>query len=413
MTNSSSNKGVFRSFAFATVLGNIGSGMFAIFMMWVIHAAFQNPIYTGFAGFAFGAPLFLSFVIGPIVDKLNKIKILRFVQFIKLCVAGAILYAHMYLELNIWFYLAGILVFSVASLFGTPAQTAALPQIVEADYIVKANLFLQRLGLVGGLLIGATLYYLIQQGHDFAMVYGVITAVFALSFLLTLFVKSKHTLQAANNQGYFAQLKSGFNFIKKSVALPVLLFMATVGLFSQMAYVNFPEFAYTHLGTAEGYILLSTLALVGGFIGTLVIGVFASKFNLGKFIVLTFIAAGIARIAFVQITPDNTTRAIWIYVLYVGLASAVALLHKIIVQKTAPKELISRVDTSIISICAITGGAGALVGGYLGSRLENIDHIFLLQGASYIAISILLLVSKKLQSLPNIKGIGEVPTLDK
>ena len=405
MTNLSASKGVFRSFAFATVLGNIGSGMFAIFMMWVVHAAFLNPVYTGFAGFAFSAPLFLSFVVGPIVDRLNKIKILRMVQFIKLCVAGAVLYGHTHMETNVWFYLVSILIFSIASLFGTPAQTAALPQIVDTDDIVKANLFLQRLGIFGGLLIGAVLYYLIRQGYSFAIVYSVITGTFALSLLLTLILKSKYTVATSTSQKYFEGLKNGFLFIKKSAILPVLFFMATMGLFSQLAYVNFPEFAYTYLGTAQGYILLSALALVGGLVGTLVIGVFASKFNLGKFIVLTFIAAGIARIAFVQIIPDNTTRAIWVYVLYVGLASAIALLHKIIIQKTAPKELISRVDTTIISICAITGGAGALIGGYLGSELENINHIFLLQGASYIGIGILLLASKKLQSLPNIKNL--------
>ena len=39
----------FRSLTLFTTFGGIGRGMFSIFMMWAIHAMYENPIYTGIA----------------------------------------------------------------------------------------------------------------------------------------------------------------------------------------------------------------------------------------------------------------------------------------------------------------------------------------------------------------------------
>ncbi|MCL2170327.1 MAG: MFS transporter [Defluviitaleaceae bacterium] len=398
----------FRNFTLFSAFGGIGRGMFAMFMMWAIHAMYQNPIYTGLAGFMFGAPLVISFVVGPFVDRWNKVRVLRVVEFVKLCAAGLILLAHLYLEVGVWFYLTVILAASIASLFGTPAGTALLPRIVDGDDIVKANALMNMFGIFGGLAIGVVLYRLMQQGADFALVYGVNTAVFVLAVIFSLTLKSGEDKdEKAPSKTYFGDLKSGFAFVKKGVMLPVVFFVTGMTLFSQMTYVNLPMFAQLHLGSASGYILLSALALLGGLVGSWIVGLLASKVDMGRILIIAFVLAGVTRILFVNIIGDNLTRAILIYILYVGLGSAIGILHRALVQKLPPKELISRVDTSIISLSALAGAAGSIVGGFLGTHLANIDYVFIIQGASYIAIGVLLMVSKNIRGLPKITELSK------
>jgi len=50
----------FRSFLFFLIFSSMGTGIFGIFMMWVVHSQFQNPLYTGIASFMFSFPAILS-----------------------------------------------------------------------------------------------------------------------------------------------------------------------------------------------------------------------------------------------------------------------------------------------------------------------------------------------------------------
>ena len=394
----------FRGFALFSALSGVGRGMFAMFMMWAVHAMYHNPVYTGLAGFMFTAPLAVSFLVGPFVDKWRKVTILQVATVVKLCTVLLILAAHMYLAAGIWFYLAAILIFSIAGLFSAPAATALLPHMVDSENLAKANATINILGVLGGLGVGVALYRLLQQGVDFALIYGVNGGILALALLCALILQRDAT-RSPGGKTYFADLAKGFAFVKKGVMLPVVFFLSGMTFFSQSAYVNLPMFAELHLGTASGYILLSALALVGGLVGSWVIGNFSQKFDVGKLLIMLFILAGIARILFVNRIPDNLTRGILLYIVYVGLGSAIGILHRVLVQKIPPKDLISRVDTSIISLSSIAGAVGALFGGFLASHVAHVDIIFYIQGGSYIAIGALLFLSKSIRTLPKISAL--------
>ena len=397
----------FRNFTLFSTFGGVGHGMFAMFMMWAIHAMYQNPMYTGLAGFMFSAPLVISFIAGPFVDRWNKVMVLRVVEFVKFCMALLILAAHLFLEAGVLLYLVAILIFSIASLFGTPARTVLLARIIEGEDIVKANALIQMTGIVSGLGIGVVLYMLMQQGADFALVYGVNAAVLVLALLISMFLHSDELSNKLAKKSYLSDLKTGFSFVKKGVMLPVAVFMVSMSVFAETAHVNFPMFAEVHLGTASGYILLSALAMLGGLVGSWISGALSSKFEVGKILAAAFIFSGIAQILFVNMISDNVTRAILIYIVYVGLGSTILIFYRALVQKLPPKNLISRVDTSITSLTAVAAALGALLGGFLGTHLPDINYVFFIKGGSYIAIGVLLCLSKNIRGLPKISEAGK------
>ena len=404
----------FRSLLLFSTFGGVGRGMFSIFMMWVVHAMYQNPMYTGIAGFMFSAPLVASFVIGPFVDRWSKVKVLRVVELTKLCVVGLILAAQILHYPGVWLMLPAIFVFSIASLFGGPAFMAMMPRVVDGEDLVKANALMNIAGIATGLGIGVGLLLLTAGGADFAWVYMINAVVLLISVLFSTLLRSSEPEPESDKaaegtsplKAYLGELKEGLSFIKTGIMLPLIIAMVSMRLFSQIAYVNFPMFAEVHLGTASGYVLLSALALTGGMLGSIICRAVDAKFNLSKILVGGFAAAGAARILFVNILPDNRTRGILLYVLYVGLASAIGIFYDVLVQKLPPKTLISRVATANTSLSAIAAAIGALIGGILGTVLHA-DTVFIIHGATYIAIGVLLCFSGQIRALPKISELGE------
>ena len=399
----------YRSFLLFSIFLSIGEGIFGIFMMWVVHAIFQNPMYTGIAGFMFGAPKVICFMFGPFVDKRSKASVLRTVTFIEFIVVVLVLLVSLYFQPGVWVYHLAILSVSITGLFGAPAFTAMMPRIVKGEDLIKANALASITAIIGGLSIGIVLYLLMIRGADFSLVHGVNAVVVFIALLFSFLIHSNETEDAKASKvakkAYITKLKEGFSFAKKGVMLPLMVAVVSMGFFADIAYVNLPMFAQEHLGTASGYIVLSALALLGGLIGSIISRIIESKLELWKILVGCFVLAGASRIAFVNVIPNNLTRAILIYILYIGLGSAIGIFYGTLIQKLPPKNLIGRVDAVITSLSAVAAAVGALVGGLIGTLLSNIDTVFIIQGSSYIAIGIFLCFSRSIRRLPKISEI--------
>ncbi|MCL2854974.1 MAG: MFS transporter [Defluviitaleaceae bacterium] len=402
----------FRKFLmFSTFLG-IGDGMFSMFMMWVVHYTYQNPVYTGIAGFMLAAPMVLGFIAGPWVDRWNKAVVLRFTTFLKMGVAAAILASHLIYYPGVWLFFAGIFLFRVGTVFSSTAYTSLLPRIVDGDDIVKANVATNITGITGGLIIGGTMIVLLRNAINgdggFGPLYIILAGTLAVSMFFALLLRSPEGRKAGKSttKAYFAELKQGFAFARKGVMLPLIAATISMSFFNDVAYVNFPAFAELHMGDASGYIILSMLALTGSLVGSIIVGMVDKKFALWKILVGGFLLAGAVRIGFVQTIQHHVVAGILVYVMYIGLGSMISIFFHVLVQKLPPKGIISRVDTSIKSLSAVAVALGALAGGFLGRWLGDVNLIFMLQGASYVLIGICLISSKRIRTLPKIGEIG-------
>ncbi|MCL2404415.1 MAG: MFS transporter [Defluviitaleaceae bacterium] len=401
----------FRNFLLFTSFWGIGRGIFAIFMMWVVHVLHHNPIYTGIAGFMFAAPLVASFIAGPFVDRWCKVRLLRVVCLVQFCIVALMLAVPYIYQPGVWFLLVSIMVFSVMGVVGSAAATALLPRIVGDDDLVKANVMTQFAGTVGGLAIGVVLYVLMARGAGVELVYGVNAAVLFVGFMISLGLgggMAQNAIQRAHNTAlgaYLDELKAGLLIIRHGVLLPLVMAVVFTGLFANMAHVNLPMFAEVHIGTASGYIVLSALAAVGGVIGSYIGAIVGPKLELSKIFVLCFVAAGAVRILFVYVIPDNFIRALLIFALYAGLVGTVNIFFHTLIQKLPPKDAIGRISALNTSLLGVAAAIGALVGGLAGNLFSCVDTVFILQGATYIVIGLCLCLSRRVRALPKIGDV--------
>jgi len=406
--------GNFRNFLLFQTFRGIGSGIFSIFMMWMIHFEYQNPFYTGAVGFMFAFPFIASFIVGPFVDKRNKVTLIRIACFVQFIIAGLLLVIPYIFTPGIWFFLFAVFIFYTALVIDQPAETALLPMIVDGEDLIKANALINIVATAFGLGIGVFLYFSMDGNNGFQLVYAINAAVLLIALVFSALLRSPESKQSdvkadtAVFKTYFTELKAGLLFVRHGVVMFLIVFLVFMDIFASVAYVNLPMFAQVHTGQASGYIILTALAMVGGILGSYISRIVGAKLEVWKIFVACFILAGIARIVFVNVIAQDFSRALWIYILYIGLGSTIGMFFRTLMQKLPPKHMIARVNTITTSLFSVTSALGALLGGLLGTLIANVDTVFIIQGISYIVIGVCICLTGPIRKLPKIDDVTEV-----
>ena len=395
-----------------TTFGGVGSGMFGMLMIWIIHAEYQNPFYTGLAGVMFAVTTIGSFLIGPFVDRRSKILLIRVCTFIELIILSLVLAASLTDMLGLWILLAAILINSTTNIFYGLAFSAYKPTIVASEDLLTSNSMSTIAGIVTGIAVGVILYVSLMHGADFVIMYIVMTAFLFISFVFSLFLRAGEPVQHEFEHGksfkiYFAELKEGLRFMAKGAVFALLIVVLVQDLAASIAYVNIPMLVQVHTGYATAYIVLTAMAMLGGMLGAYGARILGPKLVVWKYIALCFILAGAARILFINVIADNFSHALYVHILYIGISSTAGMAIGTLMQKLPPKHMIARVSAAETSLTGITSVLGAFLGGILGTIAANVDIIFVIQGIIYLLIGLGVCLSKSLRRLPKVDDVTE------
>jgi len=385
----------------------IGSAMFMFFILLSVHLLYGNPIYTGIAGFLMVVPRIFSFAVGPIVDRRNKITIMRVTTFLEFVVLSLLAFTPFQERFGVLFTFAIILAFSIGVLFESPASRAFLPQIVHEKKIIEANSLISIAAMIGGIAIGAVLFTSLGGDVNFGLLYGLSAIFVALSFITSLFYKNvnnNENTEKLNFSSYLQDLKDGAKFIRHSILLYTIIAIVAVSLATEIAFVNRPMFLEYHTG-AQGYVLFALISLVGGIAASSFIGKLGNRFRVGIFVFILFILTGIARIIFALVVPIDLTMGLISMVFYAALGTAVGIVFDSLIQKIPPKDMVGRVGTISSTFNALAATIGALAGGFLGSIVPDVAYIFIFQGVSYAVIGVVLIFVPSFRKLPKMPEI--------
>ncbi|MFD1513209.1 MFS transporter, partial [Halomarina rubra] len=155
------------------VVTNVGDSLYYVAAMWLVYDLTGSSFYTGLAGFLVLTPSALQFLFGPLVDRVSLRRLLVGTQLVQALVVLVVPVAFTLGYLNVWVLLGVMPLLSLLNQPVYPAQSAALPRIVEREDLVRANsLFsLAYQGIdagfnaVGGLLValvGATALFVLD-----------------------------------------------------------------------------------------------------------------------------------------------------------------------------------------------------------------------------------------------------------
>ncbi|MCL2353015.1 MAG: MFS transporter [Defluviitaleaceae bacterium] len=400
---------MFRVFLAYQAFSGLGQGMFQLFILLSVHLIYQNPIYTGIAGFLMAGPSILSFVIGPIVDRKNKVTIMRLTSVLEFLSVALLAFVPFQENFGVWFMFMVILIFSLSSLFEVPSSNALLPQIVHEDDIMRANSLVNIAALTGGIGIATLLFVSLRGGEvDFSLLFGFSSAFIAIAFIFSLFLRDSLAKKPQSPQkppkNYLKDLKEGAKFLKQNILLYIVIAAVAKNFVIQIASVNTPMFAEYHVG-ADGYILLTLMGLIGGIAASYFVGIFGSRLKVGKLIFVLFAIAGMVRVVFALVLPHHYIGGLAVLVLYAALGGSLNIVFQSLRQKLPPKDMVGRIETISTTLSAVFLAIGALIGGFLGNALPVVDHIFIYQGIAYTVIGIIVILVPKIRKLPKMNDI--------
>jgi len=398
---------MYRVFLMYQFFSAIGGSMFSMFILLSVHLIYENPIYTGIAGFLMAAPRIFSFAVGPIVDRYNKIAIMRFTTFLEFLVLSLLAFTPLQEGFGAPFMFAVIFLYNIAALFENPAGTALLPQIVSEEKIMEANSLINIIAMAGGVVIAVILFNSLRDNINFGFLYGFSAVFLAITFAVSLFLRNpvaSKSIKKAPSLKYLSDLKEGVQFIRRNILLYITIALVAMDFFGEIAYINRPMLLEYYVG-AQGYIVFSVMGLIGGIAASYFMGVMGSKFKLGRFAFTLFLLAGVVRIVFVLVLPNLYIGGLITIVIYVALAASISIIFDSLNQKIPPEDMVGRVATISTTFVAMAVTMGALAGGFLGSVVPVVDHIFIFQGASYVLIGVLIMFVPSFRKLPRMVEI--------
>ena len=386
------------------LLTNIADSLYYVAAMWIVYDLTKDPFYTGIAGFLTSFPMALQFLVGPLVDRWRVKQILVWTQFIQFLCILLIPILHFAGVLNVYWILVLLPIASTIQQFAYPAQSKALPLVVEKDQLLKAN----------------SSFSFVYQGIDFILnaVSGIIIAaigaislflfdavLFAMTTLLFMFL----TLQTVQNSDeirekkpYFSELKIGVKYVGSSILglFTIGAICANLAIGGLMALL--PVYS-AKMGGAEVYGYYLAAMSIGGIAGAALAPLFG-KYKMGKIYILSYF---IAVIMFVwTVFTNNLIVSLIAFTMIWVSTGTTRIFVPSLIQKLVPNFMLGRVLSVQVSASTMSIPIGSLIFGALAKSVD-IQYALLLCCIPFVLVLLVWSLLPTLRNMTTIEHIDE------
>lgn len=424
------------------VVTNAGDSFYYVASMWLVYDLTGSSFYTGLAGFLVLAPSAFQFLFGPLVDRVSLRRLLVGTQLAQAVVVLVVPVAFALGYLHVWLLLAVMPVLSLLNQPVYPAESAALPRVVEQGELVRAN----------------SLFALAYQGVDagFNALGGVLVAVVGAT---ALFVLDAATFAAAallfaglrvraagaaeestdapaestasvdpvaatdggaddgagdsdgegaggdgddadSPDGYLDELREGIAFLRGTVIGKVLLGSVVVNGTFGAAMAVLPAYGDL-LGGEVAYGLLSAAVGGGIFVGALAASRF-EEFAFGRLNIYGFAVGAVLWAAAIGVGWLPATLALLALALVpVGVTNV---LFSALVQSLVPEDLLGRASAVMGSVSSAATPVGALLGGAAADAF-GVTTVLYVVAAGLLGLAAYLTSIRQFRRLPRIADV--------
>lgn len=370
-------------------ISTFGFSLFNLIIIWSVLYITKSPFLSGLADGTLSFPLFISFFVGAIVDRIIRKKMLAIVAGVGRAFSIiSILYgliARNELTILISIYVSAFLVGLTSDLLKSIGSSWTKEFLSEDQYKNGASSqnSINLLGEGAGYVLSGFILVL-----GFSGAFAAIIVVFAVS-IIPLFFISPEESKTKMNKSINGAFVEGLKFIVSSPLIMQIMFISFTGsLIFGISGIILIALVQLHYMLPSYYISMIFGVLIVGMASGSVVGRKVSG-SVGKISVLTFIVIGFALISVYFI---NNIFIITIPSAIIGLATGILnVTLGTAILKIVPQDMMARIQggfstfsLAIVSFSGILGGLLAEGVGYTRS--------FLILGIAIIAVALLLLV---------------------
>lgn len=397
------NKNI-RNLFLGRLISTSGDSLYEIAVIWYVFDLTKNAFYTGVAAAIVMIPKCFNFLLGPLIEEMNKRKVLIYAQFFQFLLMLSIPlgiwlgYESVFLVLAVMFFI------SFLENFQGTAEIAVVPKIVVKEERGKFNsLIISSQQLVDISMKAVFAGFILTIGVQNIYLFNAATFLIAALFFSMLKVKQTNVITKRKTSDwteYKKSLKIGFIYFFTSkiffICLPFLIANFSFG----MAEAILPVYA-NERGGAEQYGIFILAITLGNLAGSLMV-VKVMKFPLGLLMMM------LPLLSFLLWASSIFTGSNWASTVFLGLAfipfGMMSILLITFLQTSIDENLLARVSSIIDSVLVSAMPLGALLGGML-SPVIGVNNMMLISSLGLIAIVFYFLVNKKIRTLPKIEDI--------
>jgi MFS family permease len=411
MSSLRSNRSFLRLFV-GRLTTNAGDSLYYVAAMWLVWELTHDPFYTGIAGFLTQAPNAAQFLVGPLVDRWQLRRVLVAAQATQAVLVLAVPLAAFTGHLSPWVVLAVMPLLAAVDQFTSPAQTAALPLVVDDEELTTANSLYATTSRAADTVFNALSGVLVAAVGAVAL-YLVDAVTFLAATLLFLGLRlddetddptgaddTESTVSAFEQ--YRRELAVGSSYLRGSVLVVVVVGAMAVNFTGAATMAVLPAFAASFDG-ASSYGLLAAALSVGTLVGTAGVSL-VDDVPYGSLGPACLVASGVtfAGVALVDWFPA-TLGLLALAMLPMGVFNV---LFQSLLQSGVDDELLGRVSSLVGSGTAVTMPLGSLAGGAVAGWLSPAGLI-LVQACAVSVLGVAFGLHSRFRALPPVGEVDE------
>jgi MFS family permease len=385
----------FRLYSLSRTGAGIGQSMLQAVIAWQVYALTGSALDLGIVGLIRFVPAFaLSFISGVMVDTYDRQKMLLFAQSIVLLSSGVMLAAIATDRVSLPLVYGIVFLAGVASAFEGPARQALIPALVPRRLFSRAMTFnstLQSICAVSGPAVGGALIALQGVGLGYAVHFCLI--LFSILVLLPLRIVA---VPSASKPGVnLAAIRDGFSYLRSQ---PAVLGAMTLDMFAVLfggAKALLPIYARDVLKVdAVGYGVLTASLEAGALIAALLLVTIPPPTHLGRALLLSVAAYGVATIVFGASTWLPLSIVAYAAV---GAADQVSVVMRLnTIQLALPDELRGRITAVNFVFVNASNQIGGLESGVVA---ELTSAMFAVVSGGFACLAVVGIVAWRIPDL--------------
>lgn len=355
---------------------NIADSLFYMAILWYFKENRNSQLMVSILFTISSGIDMMSFSLGPLIDKISIKGLLKYSTFIQIVISIIVVTILGIGQKSYIIDIILLLLFTISSILSAiiyPSEYKLLPLFVTKKDLLRFNgLFQFTYKILDLILDGITTFIITFSSVSFTIIFSAVIFGIALLFYhsIQINILAKNILEDDSyfTSSYFNDLLLGWKTLRKEKSiLELILPLCVVNLFYGIFAVGLPFFAQTYIQTsALGYGKLLIASSFGSIIGAFLVQKFdLGKKNMGQFIAICFLGAGIFRL-FVPLSVsvgiglvliNSVISPLWITMMNTNFEA--------LVQTSFSSAILGRVETINDSLLSIMIPIGTLLGGWI------------------------------------------------
>ncbi|WP_434785314.1 MFS transporter [Lactobacillus iners] len=387
---------------------NIADSLFYMAILWYFKENRNSQLMVSILFTISSGIDMMSFSLGPLIDKISIKGLLKYSTFIQIVISIIVVTILGIGQKSYIIDIILLLFFTISSILSAiiyPSEYKLLPLFVTKKDLLRFNgLFQVTYKILDLILDGITTFIITFSSVSFTIIFSAVIFGIALLFYhsIQINILAKNILEDDSyfTSSYFNDLLLGWKTLRKEKSiLELILPLCVVNLFYGIFAVGLPFFAQTYIQTsALGYGKLLIASSFGSIIGAFLVQKFdLGKKNMGQFIAICFLGAGIFRL-FVPLSVsvgiglvliNSVISPLWITMMNTNFEA--------LVQTSFSSAILGRVETINDSLLSIMIPIGTLLGGWIVKSYGSLITQYI-YGIALICSSIYYFIVEKLKN---------------